>query len=71
MTDNQALEILRAQGHAVSGPDGNGWVRIWLHSKDDPIDVKSGRELHELAHGSIGIDELSERRENESLIEAD
>jgi len=29
MTDYEALDILRAQGHAAGIPDRNGWVRVY------------------------------------------
>ena len=68
MTDNEALDILRAQGHAAT-PDTNGWVRVWIHGSTDAVDVKIGRELHELAEGKLSFDEIRERREDEALIE--
>lgn len=40
MTDNEALDILRAQGHAAGVPDHNGWVRVWIHGSNDTIDVR-------------------------------
>jgi hypothetical protein len=69
MTDNLALELLRAQGHAAGTPDRNGWVRVWIHGSNDAIDVKAGRELHDLAEGKLSFDELRERREDEAVIE--
>jgi hypothetical protein len=70
MTDNQALGMLRAQGHAAAAPDRNGDVRVWIHGGNDAVDVKAGRELHELAEGKLTFDEIRERREDdEALIE--
>ena len=69
MTDNEALDILRAQGNAAATPDRNGWVRVWIHGGNDAVDVKTGRELHELAEGKLSFDEIRERREDEVLIE--
>ena len=69
MTDNEALDILRAQGHAAATPDRNGWVRVWINGSNDAVDVKTGRELHELAEGKLSFDEIRERREDEALIE--
>lgn len=41
MTDNEALDILRVQGHAAGIPDRAGWVRVLVHGShdDDAIDV--------------------------------
>jgi hypothetical protein len=69
MTDNEALDILRAQGHAAAAPDRTGWVRVWIQGSSDAVDVKVGRELHELAEGKLSFDEIRERREDETLIE--
>jgi hypothetical protein len=40
MTDNEALDILRALGHAAAAPDRNRWVRVWIHGYNDTVDVK-------------------------------
>jgi uncharacterized protein YbjT (DUF2867 family) len=69
MRDNEALDILRAQGHAATTPYRNGWVQVWIHGSNDAVDVKSGRELHELAEGKLSFDDIRERREDEVLIE--
>ena len=69
MTDNEALAIIRAQGHAAGTPDRSGCVRVWIHGSNDAIDVKVGRELHELAEGKLSFDEIRERREHKALIE--
>ena len=69
MTDNQALHILRAQGHAAATPDRNGCVRVWIHDSNDAVDVRTGRELQELAAGRLSFDEIRERREDEELVE--
>lgn len=52
MTDTEAIEILRAQGHAVGAPDYKlGTVRVWMRGSDDYVDVKLGRDLIRLAEG--------------------
>lgn len=59
MTETEALDILRAQGHAVGTPDPvTGTVRIWVHGMSHSIDVKLGRDLIYLAEGKITIDDL-------------
>jgi len=59
MTEREALDILRAQGHAVGSADrSTGTVRIWVHRTNRFIDVKLGRDLVYLAEGKITIDEL-------------
>jgi hypothetical protein len=69
MTDNEALEILRAQGHAAGTPDvRTGRVRVWVHGNNDAVDVATGRELHELAEGKLTFEEIRERREDETLV---
>ena len=68
MTDNEALDILRAQGYAAGIPDRNGWVRVWIHG-NDAIDVRAGRELRELAEGKLSFEEICELREDEAVIE--
>ncbi len=67
MTDNEALEILRAQGHSAGSPEG-AWVRVWILGSDDSIEVRAGRELHEFAEGKLNIEEIRQRRENEVLV---
>ena len=69
MTDNEVLDILRAQGHAAATPDCNEWVRVWIHGSNDAVDVKTGRELHELAEGKLDLDEIRKRREDDAVIE--
>jgi len=69
MTDDEALAKLRAQGHAASVPDGDGWVRVWIHGGNEAIDVKAGRELHELAEGKLSFDDIRDTREDETLID--
>jgi hypothetical protein len=69
MTDKLALELLRAQGHAAGTPDRNGSVLVWIHGSNDAIDVKLGKELHELAEGKLSFEDLLERREDEAVIE--
>ncbi|MBZ5596486.1 MAG: hypothetical protein LAP39_29950 [Acidobacteriia bacterium] len=69
MTDNEALEILRAQGYAAGTPDvRTGRVRVWIHGNNDAVDVAIGRELHELAEGKLTFEEIRERREDETLV---
>ena len=66
MTDNEALEILRAQGHAAGTPDvRTGRVRVWVHGNNDAVDVATGREL---AEGKLTFEEIRERREDETLV---
>jgi len=69
VTDKEALEILRAQGHAAGIPDRNGWVRVWIHGGNDAIDVRAGRELRELAEGKLSFEEILELREDEAPVE--
>ena len=70
MTNNEALEILRAQGYAAGTPDlRNGFVRVWIHSSDDLVDVRLGQELHDFAEGKLRFDEIIERRQSEILSE--
>ena len=37
-------------------------VRVWIHSGNDFIEVKAGRELHEFAEGKLSFDEIRELR---------
>ncbi|MEN6535352.1 MAG: hypothetical protein ABFD89_16935 [Bryobacteraceae bacterium] len=61
MTEKEALDILRAQGHAVGTPDSTrGTVRIWVHASDHFVDVRLGHELVHLAEGKITIEDLEE-----------
>ena len=69
MTDHEALDILRAQGHTAGIPDRNGWVRVWIHGSDDAIDVRVGRELQELAEGKLSFEDIREQREVEMPVE--
>ncbi len=63
MTEREALEILRAQGHAVSTPDpATGTVRIWVYGTDRSIDVTLGRELIHLAEGKLTFEVLAAER---------
>jgi hypothetical protein len=71
MTDKEALEILRAQGHLAGESDvRTGRVRVWMRDSDEFVDVDSGRELHDFAEGKVTFEELRERREYETLTEA-
>ena len=59
MMEKEALDILRAQGHAVGTPDYEGGkVRIWVHSGDRFVDVRLGRDLVHLAEGKTTIEDL-------------
>ena len=67
MTDTEALDILRAQGHAAGTPDVHtGRVRVWIRGSDEAVDVQVGRELHELAEGKLSFEEIRARREDEA-----
>lgn len=67
MTQREALDILRAQGHAVSTPDPEtGTVRIWAHGTDRAIDVRPGRELIYLAEGKLTFEDLEAERRSEA-----
>jgi hypothetical protein len=67
MNDRDALDILRAEGHAVGTPDVHtGRVTVWYRGGDDPIDVEIGRELHELAEGKLSFDDIRARRDEEA-----
>lgn len=60
MTDREALDILRAQGHAAGSPDYDaGTVRIWVRGTDFAVDVNLGRDLIHLAEGQITIEDLA------------
>lgn len=59
MTETEALDILRGQGHAVGIPDHSaGTVRIWVHGTNHSVDVKLGRDLIYLAEGKITVEDL-------------
>jgi hypothetical protein len=59
MTESEALDILRAQGHAVGVPDHHaGTVRVWVRWTNRSFDVKLGRDLIYLAEGKITVDDL-------------
>ena len=69
MTTNDAIEILRAQGHAV-GPIGEpaaNRVHVWIHSGNKAVDVEIGRELIYLAEGKLTFDEILAKREAKKL----
>jgi len=69
MTDNEALEILRAEGYAAGTPDvRTRRVRIWIHGSNDAVDVAIGRELHELAEGKLSLAVIRERREHDMPV---
>lgn len=66
MNNTEALDILRAQGYAVSQPDlHTGRIRVWIRRSDEPVDVEIGRELHELAEGRLSFEDVRARREDE------
>jgi hypothetical protein len=68
--DLEALDILRAEGHAVSMPDAyTGRVRIWIRGDNEAIEVDIGRELHELAEGKLTFEEIRARREDEIAVD--
>ena len=69
MKDREALDILRAQGHAVGTPDiHTGRVRVWIGRSDEAVDVEIGRELHELAEGKLSIEEIRARRKDRTVV---
>jgi hypothetical protein len=69
MTDTEALDILRAQGHFAGTPDiHSGWVTVWIDGSDEAVAVQSGRELHELAEGKLSFDEIRAWREDEAAV---
>jgi len=66
MKDAEALGILRAQGYAAGTPDVHtGWVRVWIRSSDEAVNVQVGKELQELAEGKLSFEEIRARREDE------
>ena len=72
MKDTEALEILRAQDYAVGTPDANtGRVRVWIRGSDEAVDVRIGRELHELAEGKLSFEDIRARREDEAVVRAE
>jgi hypothetical protein len=60
MTDDEALDIRPAQGHAAGLPDGEGWVWVLSHRShdDDAINVRAAIELHELAEVELSFEEI-------------
>ncbi len=65
MTDNEALEILRAQGYAAGTPDlQRGSVRVWIYGSNEAVDVRLGRELCEFAEGKLTFDDILDRRQS-------
>lgn len=69
MRDTEALDILRAQGHAVGTPDiHTGQVRVWIGRSDEAVDVEIGRELHELAEGKLSFEEIRARRKDQTVV---
>ena len=69
ITDQQALEILRAQGHSAGVPDTRtGLVRVWIRGSDEVVDVRLGRELRELAEEKLSFADIWERREDETAV---
>jgi hypothetical protein len=69
MKDQDAFEILRAEGHFVAEPDlQTGRVRVWLRGSDEAVEVEPGRELHELAEGKLTVEEIQVRREEEAAV---
>jgi len=69
MKQTDALDILRAQGYAVSTPDVHtGRVRVWIRLSDEAIDVEIGRELHDLAEGKLSFEDIRAMREDETVV---
>jgi hypothetical protein len=69
MRDDEAVEILRAEGHFVADPDiHTGRLRVWIPGSDEGIDVDTGRELQELAEGKLSFEEIRLRREEEAAV---
>jgi len=68
MTDHEALDILRAQGHAVGVPGAErpGRVRVWVHGGGTSVEIETGRELWDVAEGKLTLEEVLERREFEA-----
>ena len=68
MNDQEASDILRAQGYAVSAPDlHTGRVRLWPRDGSDGVEVQAGRELHDLAEGRLTLDDVRAIRDKEIL----
>jgi hypothetical protein len=69
MKHEEAVEILRAEGHFVAEPDEyTGRVRVWIPGSDEGVDVEIGSELQALAEGSLTFDEILLRREEEAAV---
>jgi len=69
MTEQEALDILRAAGHAVGSPnEEEPTVRVWVHSGDHSVEVRRGRELILLAEGHLTIEQIEAKRENEHSV---
>jgi hypothetical protein len=69
MKDTEALDILRAQGHAVGAPDVHtGRVRLWIYGSNEAVEVEIGRELHELAEGKLSIADVRARRQDAAPV---
>jgi hypothetical protein len=69
MTDEEALDILRAQGHFAGTPDiHSGRVTVWIQGTNEAVAVQSGRELRELAEGKLSFDEIRAWREDEAAV---
>ena len=69
MTDADALEILRAQGHLVSSIDPlTGRVRIWIYGSEEAIEVQAGNELRDLAAGKLTLEEARELCQPEERV---
>jgi hypothetical protein len=72
MNNTEALDILRAQGYAVSQPDlHTGRIRVWFRRGDEAVDVEIGRELQELAEGRLCFEDIQARREDETGVWGD
>lgn len=66
MNDTEALDTLRAQGFATGTPDPHtGHVRVWISDSEEGVDVQVGRELRELAEGTLTFEDILLRRDDE------
>jgi hypothetical protein len=68
ISDKQALAMLLDRGYAVSRPDVHaGYVRVWIRDSEEGVDVRLGRELHELAEERLTLEDVWARREDETV----
>ena len=72
MTDTEALDLLRADGHAAGTPDVHtGRITVWVRGTEESVSVQSGRELQELAQGRLSFDDIRAWREDEAAARRD